>query len=661
MPECDYYTNPTILSQCIKMDDFAAASRRLANHPDEARVWVVRRISTPPVEKSSPPSPAVAKVAVYQPTAERQIVTTSRALPIHMVLARESLAAFCEYQQRARNQLLAGLITSYPDACALRAPNTRQYIVETLIEQHATTQLVSLALAACPAALDRIAPAVLQPDSDLPERLRRLVGRGRAFWEQVREYAQLDQTNDQHPDHDGNDKDDNNDDDDNDEDEDKNNKGDGGGVETTQANKSIVSLAWSNGIQDYKALEQRCLTLERMVLAANVENFELQQELTKRDEMIAKLKVDMEEQVRDILDNLQSSPQPLQPPSSAAVAPTTTKWLESIQERPSAAATSSLAPLTTAPPGTDRPVPLPIVPDHQSPPSLRRHDCTSTIVSSLSLDRSRYPSQSSRFGSNNNNEDDDDNDDDNDDDDDDEDTKALLDAIGRPMSPLEPLQLIQRKVLDEQQQQQRSRRASAGPEPSDKNHNELTASAKRRESIQKTSNAASRPPLPRPPPPPALRRQDCSSNTIISSLSLDQSRYPSGRFTRADVDNVDDNNNADDGDDDDDEDTYALLDAIARPMSPLEPLVRMANKEVHSQQLGTLPFVPVLDETSVDDDDATLDTILREAELWTGRKLSPSVVRAWMQIPSPFKTEMEATTTDRVVGSRGNSTHRSVA
>lgn len=509
MFECDYYSNPTILSQCIRMEDYAAASRRLAKHPEEARVFVCRRIQLP-AHKSTTRTDVAAKVAVYQPTAERQVVTTSRTLPIHMVLHQSALPV----QRSERNQLLSELITAYPESCRVRCGARHRYVLEILLAERSTTQLVSLALAAYPPAIEKIDAKI-----HMPQRLRQLLQRGVDFWERVRVYANI--SNDH---------------------------------ESSVGNISLKS----NGIQDYIALEQRCLTLERLLLSANAENYELQQENEAKDRVIADLHAKLGDKPR--------MPHP-------------------------------------APPEVVHPPNSPIASAHSMP---QRQDCSHTIVSGLTDDKSRLVSRksSSRItevedrpsegageccGG----------------DSDDEDTTALLESICRPMSPFEDL------------------------EPSDSTNAAPTVSKQGSMCPPRPSRSLS-------------RQQDCTS-TIVSSLSVDQSRFPSRKSFSADINNdgihgsCEDTNLQGDGSCNEDEDTEALMQFISRPMSPFDS--QEAYDSVVTME-KSFPLMPDLEETetSAEENDAiTLDTVLQEAKMWTGRKLSPKLVRTWKQVPVPPK------------------------
>lgn len=492
MFECDYYTNPTVLSQCIRMEEYTAASRRLAKHPDEARVFVCRRIHLPAKTTDA------AKVAVYQPTAERQVITTSRTLPIHMVLAQSSLPV----QSSARNQLLSELITAYPESCRIRADG--RYVLESLIVERSTTQLVSLALAAFPEAIETIDETI-----PMPPRLVRLLQRGVRFWKRVQSYANIIGSEDDAP------------------------------------SVAHISLK-SNGIQDYKALEQRCLALERLLLAANAENYELQQENESKDRTIAKLRTQLGGSTEE-----QSAPQSLAHPP----------------------------------------------PPRSARSTQYRQDCTNTIVSGLTNDQSRFPSRKSSFAINNAKGTINPSGEDAGDSTDDENTVALLESICRPMSPYE----------------------SVGASDS--------------ATIAKSTTTK----IGYPPRPARSRRQDCT-NTIVSSISRDQSRFPSRQSSSGMSDVAIQQDGKYCTEDDDDDDTEALMEFINRPISPEESqdydnaIVAVENP---------YPMMPNLDDTEVsegENDDATMDTVLREAELWRGRKLSPKIIQAWKQIPvSPPK------------------------
>jgi hypothetical protein len=108
--ECDFYTNPTLMSRLILHQKYAAAVRRLQQYPTEAAVWVcVKR------QRSTKSKDAATGNGSNNDGGKEY---TMRQLPLHMAcqdLARVGIEAS---NRAPLEELIAHLILAYPTACA---------------------------------------------------------------------------------------------------------------------------------------------------------------------------------------------------------------------------------------------------------------------------------------------------------------------------------------------------------------------------------------------------------------------------------------------------------------------------------------------------------------------------------------------------------------
>jgi hypothetical protein len=191
--ECDFYINPTLTSRLILHQKYAAAIRRLQQHPSEASVWVCVKRKQTPVPKSKDNDTAGSDHDDDDSYSMRQ-------LPLHMAcqdLARVGIEA----SNRAQlEELIAHLILAYPAACA-KQDHSGSFPLHEAIWYTATPETVSHLLCGAPEianANDQYGRSCIYLNrhcrSRTPEdqaRVQVMLLRGVAFWEIALQEARL--------------------------------------------------------------------------------------------------------------------------------------------------------------------------------------------------------------------------------------------------------------------------------------------------------------------------------------------------------------------------------------------------------------------------------------------------------------------------------------
>lgn len=220
--ECDFYTNPTILSRLILHQKYEAAMRRSSTHSEEARTWVVVRRQTSPAssvsnQAATPSSPAKttsqrSNVTSLSSLSEDDVNNTTlssnrngdvdceyyscRQLPIHMACG--NLFRVVDPALKAQlEKLIATLVVAFPEACSQRDHQHRMPLHEA-IWYRAGPETISALLIAYPDAVsmrDKYGryPMALNECRDSPYRtqIRHMLLQGRDFWNTARTEAKL--------------------------------------------------------------------------------------------------------------------------------------------------------------------------------------------------------------------------------------------------------------------------------------------------------------------------------------------------------------------------------------------------------------------------------------------------------------------------------------
>jgi len=206
---CDFYKNPPILSRLILQQKYTAASRRLASHPNEARIWICRsRRFEIHKKKRDPPAYQRAHTVydrrdyvtpITNSKAPREYETTLffKALPLHMAchnLALYAHTASLRPLQQELEKLIMRLIKAYPVSC--KYPDLQnQYPLHMCVRSTADIRLVTRILITAPSVMtlpdgDRVTVAeynqLCTTNHQHRERIDEILQRGRLFWEAAR-------------------------------------------------------------------------------------------------------------------------------------------------------------------------------------------------------------------------------------------------------------------------------------------------------------------------------------------------------------------------------------------------------------------------------------------------------------------------------------------
>lgn len=191
--ECDFYINPTMTSRLILHQKYAAAIRRLQQHPSECSVWVC-------VKRKQTPAPKSKDHDVARDDRDHNDEYSMRQLPLHMAcqdLARVGIEA----SNRAKlEELIAHLILAYPAACS-EQDHSGGFPLHEAIWYTATPETISHLLCGAPEianANDQYGRSCIYLNrhcrSRAPEdqaRVQVMLQRGIAFWDTALQEARL--------------------------------------------------------------------------------------------------------------------------------------------------------------------------------------------------------------------------------------------------------------------------------------------------------------------------------------------------------------------------------------------------------------------------------------------------------------------------------------
>lgn len=197
LKQCDFYTNPTILSRLILNQKYSSALNRLKNHPEEASVWVCSKRN--PFKGRELPNSQLNVVS--RPSMRRlnskldpQLLDYSiRQLPIHV--ACNSLFRCSPQQKKEVERLITRLAVVYPDGCEKPDHNGKLPLHEA-IWHNASPETLSVLLMASPSTLherDKFGRAPMELNrcrsGQDKEQVKDMLLRGVAYWESARDEA----------------------------------------------------------------------------------------------------------------------------------------------------------------------------------------------------------------------------------------------------------------------------------------------------------------------------------------------------------------------------------------------------------------------------------------------------------------------------------------
>ena len=227
--ETDFYRNPTVLSRMILFGKYANANKRCRDHPDEASIWVCAKR-----KPSRPPPPAAGRqvspiygmfgsnTGTVPPVRGQQQQThqssnappdtsdySMRQLPIH--IACTALAFTHDTVLRSQlEQLIARLVVTYPDGCAL-FDHSGLLPLHEAIWNNASPETISMCLMASPQSIDQEdkfgrTPSELNQRRHVPgdanetatatneknkQEIHDMLELGVTYWDQTRQEARL--------------------------------------------------------------------------------------------------------------------------------------------------------------------------------------------------------------------------------------------------------------------------------------------------------------------------------------------------------------------------------------------------------------------------------------------------------------------------------------